>query len=231
LAKNLGHKICPVLPSLVQRRCDESFFKEIAGIRSEVKIHIFNKEKKILSEEGELQLTEYGISGIPVFQLSGAVNRYLYQNPKADLVAKIDFLPHMDNDTFQRFCEERMLYRNGCSVDEFFTGILNQKLMRLIIKLSDLKPEIKIQNADKQKVKKVFSLCRCFPVHIKESNGFDNAQVCTGGVDLDEVSDNLESLLVPNVYFAGEILDVDGKCGGYNLTWAFASGKVAGDNQ
>lgn len=228
LAKNLGHKLYPVLPALVQLRCKDAFFKEISGIRCEVKIHIFDKERNIVSEEGELQLTDYGISGIPVFQLSGTVNRYLYKNPKADLVAKIDFLPSMDDEAFQRFCEERILHRTGCSVDEFFTGILNQKLMRLFIKLADLQPETKIKNADKQKVQNVFELCRCFSVHIKESNGFENAQVCTGGVDLDEVSENLESLLVTNVYFAGEILDVDGRCGGYNLQWAWTSGYIAG---
>ena len=84
------------------------------------------------------------------------------------------------------------------------------------------------KKADKTKLQQVFELCRCLEMHITQSNGFENAQVCTGGVDLREVSDELESLYAPNIYFAGEILDVDGRCGGYNLQWAWTSGYIAG---
>lgn len=228
LARKLGHTVIPVLPALVQLRCKDSFFKEISGIRSEVKIHIYDNKKIIATEDGELQITDYGISGIPVFQLSGAVNRYLFSHEKADLVAEINFLPNMDDRMFQNFCKNRIHNRTGCSVDEFFYGILNQKLMRLFLKICDLKPETKMKNADKEKIQGVFSCCRSFRVHISGTNGFDNAQVCTGGIDMKEVSEDLESLIVPNLYFAGEILDVDGRCGGYNLQWAWTSGFIAG---
>ena len=228
-AKQLGHKLVPVLPSLVQLRCSDPFCKAIAGIRSDAEIHIYADGKLLCEEHGELQLTDYGISGIPVFQLSGSVNRYLYANKKAALVAKINFLPQMSEQEFQSFVQKRMkLAKEERIVEEFFCGVLNQKLMQLFIKLIGLKPDMSVAKADKTKIHQVFELCRSLEMHITESNGFENAQVCTGGVDLREVTDDLESVYAPNVYFAGEILDVDGRCGGYNLQWAWTSGHIAG---
>lgn len=229
LAKSLGHKIQPILPSLVQLRCHDSFCKSLAGIRSEARIHIYEGKKQLFMEQGELQLTDYGISGIPVFQLSGAVNRYLYQNPKAELVAKVDFFPELSEKAYKELQEKRLkCFADERSVEDFFRGMLNQKLMQLLIKLAGLKPEQAVKQADKKKLAQVFALCRGLEFHIKESNGFENAQVCTGGVDLREVTDELESVYAKNVYFAGELLDVDGRCGGYNLQWAWTSGSIAG---
>ena len=100
--------------------------------------------------------------------------------------------------------------------------------MNVIIKLAKLKPDTKVKNADKKQLQQVFEMCRDFTFHIEGSNGFEQAQVCTGGVDLNDVTDDLESIYAPNFYFAGEILDVDGRCGGYNLQWAWTSGYIAG---
>ena len=228
-AKQLGHKIVPVLPSLVQIRCSDSFCKSIAGIRADAQIHIYDGETLLCEEQGELQLTDYGISGIPVFQLSGAVNRYLYANKKASLVAKIDFLPLLNEQEFETFVKKRMvLTKEERTVEEFFCGILNQKLMQLFIKLAGLRGDMSVKKVEKSKLQQVFRLCKGLEMHISGSNGFENAQVCTGGVDLREVTDDLESIYAKNVYFAGEILDVDGRCGGYNLQWAWTSGSIAG---
>lgn len=227
-AKKLGHKLQPVLPALVQLRCNDSYCKELAGIRSECKITIFADKKELYHEQGELQLTDYGISGIPVFQLSGAVNRYLYTYIKATLVAHIDFLPHLESNEWNRFVNKRFSAFQNETVERFFCGILNQKLMNVIIKLAKLKPDTKVKNADKKQLQQVFEMCRDFTFHIEGSNGFEQAQVCTGGVDLNDVTDDLESIYAPNFYFAGEILDVDGRCGGYNLQWAWTSGYIAG---
>ncbi|MBQ9142153.1 MAG: aminoacetone oxidase family FAD-binding enzyme [Lachnospiraceae bacterium] len=229
LAKELGHRIQPVLPSLVQLKCNDSFCKALAGIRSDAEIHIYDGQKKLFTEQGELQLTDYGISGIPVFQLSGAVNRYLYQNKKAELVARVDFLPTFSDKEYIHFTKRRLhSFGDNRSVGEFFHGMLNQKLMQQLVKLAGLKPEQAVNKADKAKLQKVFALCRGLEFHISGSNGFDNAQVCTGGVDMREVTDDLESVYVKNVYFAGELLDVDGRCGGYNLQWAWTSGSITG---
>ncbi len=232
-AKQLGHRLLPVLPSLVQLKCSDNFCKSIAGIRCDANIHIYDRvqdgEKLLCQEQGELQLTDYGISGIPVFQLSGLVNRYLYNNKKATLVAKIDFLPQMSDREFRIFVKNRMeLISEERTVEEFFLGVLNQKLMQLFMKLVGISSQAPVSKVNKEKLQQVFSLCKGLEMHITGSNGFENAQVCTGGVDLNEVTDDLESIYVENVYFAGELLDVDGRCGGYNLQWAWSSGYIAG---
>ena len=100
--------------------------------------------------------------------------------------------------------------------------------MLLFIRLAGLKAAEDAVSADPKKMRMVYSLCRCFTVHVIGSNTYDNAQVCAGGVPLDEVTEQLESRKAPGIYFAGEILDVDGKCGGYNLHWAWCSGHIAG---
>ena len=106
--------------------------------------------------------------------------------------------------------------------------MLLKKLMLFFIGLAGLKPSENIGVADTEKVRRVYELCRRWSVRVVGSNSFDNAQVCAGGVSMDEVTEWLESKKEPGVYFAGEILDVDGKCGGYNLHWAWCSGYRAG---
>lgn len=229
LAKKIGHKLQPVFPSLVQLRCSDKFCKELAGIRTDANIHIYHNDVLIAEEFGELQLTDYGISGIPVFQLSGLVNRCSYKNKGDSITAKIDFLPLMNEDNYGLFCKKRISEGANLTVDELFCGILNQKLIHVILKLCGLEADTLVVNIKPEKLYKVFELFKEFEFHITGSNGFDQAQVCTGGVDLKDVSDELESLLVSNIYFAGEILDVDGRCGGYNLQWAWTSGVIAGE--
>ena len=114
-------------------------------------------------------------------------------------------------------------------MEEFFTGMLHKKLMLLFIKTAGLKPGEPAETADAEKIKTVYRLCREWKLHVHGHNSFDNAQVCAGGVPLDQVTENLESRKAPGIFFAGEILDVDGKCGGYNLQWAWCSGYLAGN--
>ncbi len=226
LAKRLGHKMIPVVPALVQLRCGEGYLKEVAGVRTDAKVQILDSD---ISERGELQLTDYGISGIPVFQLSRQVN-YLLRGMGADgeVEVSVDLLPDYAPEDFEQFCTGRKLLQTDRTVEEFFTGMLNKKLMLLFVKLAGLKRDMPVAEAEEQKISKVFALCKDWRLHVKGSNSFDSAQVCAGGVDTSEVGRDMESMLVPGLYFAGEILDVDGRCGGYNLQWAWCSGYLAG---
>lgn len=239
LAKNLGHKIMPVLPSLVQLKCSDAFCKALAGIRCDAKVHIYAGEELLCEERGELQLTDYGISGIPVFQLSGLVNRRMYemsqslkkkQGKEETVCAVIDFLPEVSGKELKALLAKRcetVIYEQG-TVEEFFTGLLNKKLMLQFVKMAGLKGDEKVSCVSEKKLLSVLELCKGLKMHVTGSNGYENAQVCTGGINLKEVSENLESLKAKGVYFAGEILDVDGRCGGYNLQWAWTSGAIAG---
>jgi hypothetical protein len=250
LAAQLGHTINPVVPALVQLKCREDSFKAVSGVRSDARLSVQWKGRCVAQERGELLLTDYGISGIPVFQLSRTVN-YLLTSEEG-LIRKekvggrdsasgknklrtggevemvIDFLPDYAQEEYERFCAGRSLLQGRRTVEEFFTGILNKKLMILFIKMAGLRPSERIGEADKGKIDQVYGFCRRWQIHVTGSNSFDHAQVCAGGVPLNEVTDDLESVYVPGVFFAGELLDVDGKCGGYNLQWAWCSGYLAG---
>lgn len=256
LAKGLGHELVPVMPALVQLRCRENYLKEVAGVRAEAVVTVLDGaritaadmgrssakaqmmadagrtgEGARILERGELQLTDYGISGIPVFQLSRQVN-YLFkpQGALAEVEVSVNLMPEYTEQEFKAFCDKRESLRDGRTVEEFFTGILNKKLMLLFIKLAGIKRELPASEADEGRLARVYALCRDWRLHVTGSNSFDNAQVCAGGVDTRQVGCNMESLLVPGLYFAGEILDVDGRCGGYNLQWAWCSGAIAGSS-
>ncbi len=226
LAKQMGHEIVPTVPALVQMKCVEDYFKAVAGVRTDALLKVWNKEKCVAQERGELQLTEYGISGIPVFQLSRVMNYVLREQQEVSV--SIHLLPDFSEDDYQQFCHNRMTHMLDITVEEFFTGMLHKKIMMLFTKQCGLKPNMLVKEAGKEKLMQVFALCREWKVTVNGSNPYDNAQVCAGGVDIRELSDDLESLKMPGVYFAGEVIDVDGKCGGYNLQWAWCSGHITG---
>lgn len=226
LAEKLGHRLIPIVPALVQLKCSEAYLKAVAGVRADAEISVFCGGECVARERGELQLTDYGISGIVVFQISRIVNYILRENKDAEVV--INLLPDYTKEEFEQLCMIRSLLKEGRSVEEFFTGLLNKKLMQLFIKMAGLKPQIPVEEADEGQLRQVYGLCKEWKLHISGSNSYDNAQVCAGGVDTTEITGNMESKKVPGVYFAGEIVDVDGKCGGYNLQWAWSSGYLAG---
>lgn len=236
LAKGIGHCINPTVPALVQLKCSEKFFKSISGVRADAYVAIRQNGREIAGDRGELQLTDYGISGIPVFQISRTAAYLLKDNKDKNskdknnkgLEVHIDFLPDISADAYEAFCSCRKKLFAGRKVEEFFTGMLNKKLMQLFIRMAGLKGEEDLKTADKGKIDKVFSLCRDLRVTVVDTNPFANAQVTAGGIPLREISGQFESRKMSGVYFAGEILDVDGKCGGYNLQWAWCSGYTAG---
>ena len=245
LAKELGHRIVPVVPALVQLRCRETFMKEIAGVRADAVVRVLSQGPEEIAERGELQLTDYGISGIPVFQMSRRVNYiqlhaaelhphasepHPHASGKAsqEVEVSIDFLPDYTLQELEDMLKRRLAQAADRTVEEFFTGLLNKKLMLLMIKLAGLKRDVAASTADRQALYAVLQLCKAFTVHVTGSNSFDNAQVCAGGVDTAQVGTDMQSRLVQGLYFAGEMLDVDGRCGGYNLQWAWCSGHIAG---
>ncbi len=226
--EKLGHHFIDIVPALVQLKGKQAFFKELAGIRAEMRIDLTVDGEPICSEYGELQLTESGISGIPVFQISRFATRALQQN--RPVAASIDFAPHMAEEELCALLERRFGENaRGKSASEAMTGLFNKKLSAVLLKESGIALHIPARTVRKKQLGRLCGTIRNFRVDIVASRGFEAAQVCAGGVDTKEIdSRTLESKLVPGVYFAGEVIDIDGTCGGYNLQWAWSSGYVAG---
>ncbi len=226
-AEKLGHSLVPVVPALVQLKVKDKDFKGIAGVRTEAAVTLYIENKKKVTEQGELQLTAYGISGIPVFQLSRHAAYGFRQ--KQPVTASIDFLPEYSEEEWKAVVLNKWKNMDKKeTLEDFFLGFLNKKLNLLFIREAGLKPQTSIGGCRIEKILQVCLQMKNWEIKLKETNPFEQAQVCAGGVPLSEVTLSLESRKVKGLYFAGELLDVDGRCGGYNLQWAWTSGYIAG---
>jgi len=225
ILKKFSHKINPILPALVSLNTCENI-KEWAGVRVDAKLSLIVNNKLLKEESGELQLTENGISGICTFNLSSLVSRTLYN--KDSVVMNINFMPSIDN--FYEFFNKRNNEINNRTIGELLESIINYKLLNVILKRSKLNEDCYWEKLNDTEKENLINNITKFEISINSTNSFDKAQVCTGGIPLDEISDNMESIYNNNMFIVGELLDVDGLCGGFNLAFAFITGYIAGKN-
>ena len=228
LAKDLGHHIIAPLPSLVQLEGEESYFKNWSGIRCEVEAKAYIENEFIKSEIGEIQLTNYGVSGICIFNLSEEISKALYHQKKVHL--KLNFIPFV-KDNYQTFLKSINNNSSKKTISELLEGFIHYKLVDIILKKANLQRNLILNSLSNIELNKLINTLTNFEIPITKVHSLDHAQVCSGGIPLDEINcHTLESLKVKHLYFAGEIIDIDGDCGGYNLGWAWISGMVAGKN-
>lgn len=228
--RQLGHHFCEIVPALVPLMAKQSFFKALAGVRTEASVHLYIDNSPICSETGELQLTDYGISGIPVFQISRFATKALAKHRK--VTARIDFLPALTEKEVSELLVKRFhTYGADKDCSQALIGLFNKKLIDVLLKESGIDLHLPAKKLGDGELRRLCETIRGFSVEIIGSKPVDAAQVCAGGIPVCEVEqETLESKLAPGVYFAGEVLDIDGICGGYNLQWAWASGAVAGSH-
>lgn len=227
LAKDFGHSISPVVPALVQLKGKGNYFKQISGVRTNAKVSLFVNGKYVDSDTGELQLTNYGISGIPVFQISRYAAKAFYHKQKVEAV--INFLPTVTNEELRALIENRKKAHDYKTLETFFVGMFHQKLIGVFLKEAKLSPSTPVKLVTEKQWNKLLRLFHEFVIEIEGTNSFEQAQICAGGVRTTEVNSNtMESLYETGLYLTGELLDVDGICGGYNLQWAWATGYLAG---
>lgn len=225
LLKNFGHNINEVLPSLVPIIGKENFYKEIEGVRSDVILSLRENNVIIKEERGEVQFNKTGLSGICTFNLSGLISRGLNNSKKEEIL--INFVPWFNGNKIE-FIKWLDKKDKRYKLSELLDGFLNYKIGNLIIKLSKNTLDSYWEEVDKERI---VDLIMSFKIEVRDTLSYENAQVCSGGVYLNEIDTNtMESLKVKGLYVTGELLDVDGDCGGYNLGIAWMTGLIAGES-
>lgn len=225
LAKSLGHTLVPVLPALVPLTVEGNFGKTLEGVRSRAGIKLFIDGKKADSQLGELQWTSYGVSGIVIFQLSSMAVRARAEGKTVTM--EVDLLPDFSVEELKYRLQKHMRTAR-CTYEELLGGYFHQKVFRALMKKYRQNPGAL---AVTETALRILKESKGIVLQINGNRPFEQAQVCSGGIPLKEVDPvTLESKRVRGLYFAGELLDVDGPCGGYNLQWAWSSGCVAGSH-
>ncbi len=224
LLSRLCHRSTKLRPNLVQLQSRWQALASLKGVRANCSVEIFHNDKSFANSRGELQFTEQGLSGPVIFEIS----RDVCAQP-GSWVARLDFLPQWDEKTLLAHLTSRV--SNGYPVEDILTGVLHNRLGRVLTQCAGIKGKANCRDLSQRDLEE---LCRCvkaLEVELTEPMGMENAQVTAGGLlteDFDPVT--LESKKIPGLYACGELLDVDGDCGGYNLQWAWSSGYVAGRN-
>lgn len=229
LLQKFNHTINNITPALVQLVADGNYFKLWSGIRAEANIKLEEKNKIIAEYNGELQLTDYGLSGICAMQLSGRISKGLFN--KLDEYVLIDFMPSFNKDLneFVSYCNLRANKIPNRNLVEFFESIINYKLLMVLFKVNNININTPWQKLNKEEKIKVINTLRKFKLKIIDTKSFNEAQTCTGGIPLEEINiSSFESLKQKGLFITGELIDVDGDCGGYNLGFAWISGFLAG---
>ena len=227
LASKLGLNVKAPLPSLVKLKCRGDFCKPASGVRHISRVEIISDGKVIAEDTGEVQFTDDGISGIPVFNVSGNVSEALHEGRLVS--ARLDLLPDITKEQCEDFIEKKYDLMQERKISGFFGGLLPVKLLTAVARSLGISAEKRTGDIGKERVGQLLAKCKKWELEIKETYGFDHAQVCRGGVDLSRIDpETMQVKKAPGLFIAGELADIDGPCGGYNLQWAWTSGAIAG---
>ncbi len=229
LAEKHGHGITDIFPSLVQIMLEGTFFKRIEGVKIQGTAEIICENKPIARDSGDILFANYGVSGPPVFQISRRAGELLQNGKEAFL--RIVIINNNEGEVLE-LIEKRIMSDLNKPVDFSFVGLINKRLISVILSeagVNDMKrPASNLSTHEKKRIARVLTDWR---FKIRGTKSWPSAQVTAGGVNTAEIDqESMESKLIEGLYFAGEIMDIDGACGGYNLQWAWSSGFVAGLN-
>ena len=222
LLRSFGHRMTKLRPALVQIKCGWNGVSALKGVRANCHAAILHDGVLHSESSGEIQFTEYGLSGPVIFEVSRDVCQ-----GKGSWNCRLDFLPEITGEELNKELKRRRA--TGLSVEELLTGILHNRLGRVLTKNAGISGNRTIASLSDEEIEAVCANVKAFEVQLTETLGMDSAQVTAGGIVTDEFDPNtMESKKVPGLYACGEVLDIDGDCGGYNLQWAWSSGRCAG---
>lgn len=226
LLQKLGHKVIKPSPGLVKLCLDFPYLKQLDGLKIDGTISLIANNQLIQVEHGDILFTSYGISGPTILQLSSKIKPYL------DLNQEIMLDLHILSKPSKEEVLNRMYQFYDKPIHHSLIGLVHKRLIPVILKCAGIESLTQVVSSlDHQTIEKVVNLLYHFPLKVIGTKDFDEAQVTLGGISTHEVNpQTMESLLIPNLYITGELLDIDGICGGYNLQWAWTSGYLAGKN-
>jgi predicted Rossmann fold flavoprotein len=229
LASSLGHRIVEPFPALVQLKLASVYLKQIKGIKFEGTAEVMLDNESLKTARGEILFTEYGISGPPILALSRKAGECLKKNQSPWL--KLILLETFTAGELEALLAERFSNNPGKTLAFSFVGFLNKQLAPVILKEAGVDINKSAGQVTTAEINKVASILLNWRFPITGTTSWPAAQITAGGVDVNDInSKTMESRIVPNLYFAGEVLDIDGDCGGFNLQWAWSSGYIAGEN-
>ena len=228
-AKTLGHSVIEPYPSLVQFVCDEPHLKEVSGVKMDATVELYIANQKAQSVQGDLLFTAYGLSGSAILDLSRKASHALVQGESVDVM--LDLLPNLSREALTSLFQKRLAIGKEKSLSLWLEGMISKKLAHFIIESTHLTQIKEASSLGAKEIKKMVFALKALRLHVKATKGFESAEVCAGGVDVRELeSKNLMSKKIQNLYFCGEVLDIDGDCGGFNLHFAWASGYLVGQS-
>ncbi len=226
ICKNIGMSIKETHPALVGFKVAEGEIMPSAGVRATAEISFVLGNEVLTSEYGELQLSPDGISGIPVMQASREVIRFVEE--KKPVFAVIDFFPDYDESDFKALKADMLRLKDERSLEEFLQGFANSGITDMVLGRMKLGRKMKMKNISVSMAECILDTYRNVKIAIDSCYGYQASQVTTGGISLGDIGSDFSCKTAPGVYCIGELLDVDGRCGGYNLQFAWTSGSIAG---
>jgi predicted Rossmann fold flavoprotein len=228
-AKALGHRVIEPYPSLVQLLSNELFLKEANGVKMEAYVELFIEGQKAQSVEGDVLFTDYGLSGSAILEISRKASYAFIQGKEVFVV--VDLLPTMSKDTLNALLQKRLTYAQNKSLCLWLEGLIPKKLALFLIRFCKLEHIKHASMLGVKEIKKLTFSLKAIRLHVSSTKGFESAEVCAGGVDVKELDEKtLMSKKVKHLYFCGEVLDIDGDCGGFNLHFAWSSGYIVGQS-
>ncbi|MEG1496137.1 MAG: aminoacetone oxidase family FAD-binding enzyme [Clostridiales bacterium] len=228
LARSMGHSVGDLSPALVQIKTENDLPKSLKGIKFWGNATLKSADKILGEEQGEILFAEYGLSGLPILQLSC----YLVGQPLGDVWVFLDFFPKISKNELIEILKERQKLLGHLTLENYFTGFMNKKTAQLLLKrILDRQLSFKVEDLSTEDIFRIASGVKGFKLAVQGVTGWKNAQVTAGGVATAEVfNESMESKIVQGIYFCGELLDVNGDCGGFNLQWAWSSGRLSGES-
>ena len=228
-AKALGHNVIEPYPSLVQFISNEPHLKEASGVKMDAGVELYIDNQKRQSVQGDLLFTAYGLSGSAILDVSRAASKAFVEGERVHVV--LDLLPTLSREALTSLLQKRMSIAKEKSLSLWLEGIIPKKLAHFIIQNTKLGHIKEASMLGAKEIKKIVFALKALRVDICATKGFESAEVCAGGVDVRELdAKNLMSQKMKNLYFCGEVLDIDGDCGGFNLHFAWASGYLVGQS-